>query len=189
MPKPSHRDKLIESGLAVFHEHGFHATGVQSIVDHAGVPKGSFYNHFKSKDDLGLEILHHYWKLYASTREDLKDGQISVLKRIDRHLAAFGESPFGCLIGNFSSEMANSDAYRQALGDLYAQWISDLSACIKEGQTDGTIQCDDTADNLAEFVITALEGAILKKKVSQDPSELNRLRRSISMYLQRASVK
>lgn len=185
MPKPNHRDKLIQSGLAVFHEHGFHASGVQNIVDHAGIPKGSFYNHFKSKDELGLEILDYYWELYADARAGLSDSGIPVLERIERHLGSFGQSEFGCLIGNFSGEMANSEIFRSHLSSFYKKWTSDLATCLKEGQEDGTVRDDDTATNMAEFVISGLEGAILKAKVDRDPGAIKRLCKSILKFLKR----
>lgn len=167
----------------MFREHGFHASGVQSIVDHAGIPKGSFYNHFKSKDALGLEVLNHYWDQYAEAHVGLKDKELPALERIDRHLAAFRHDEFGCLIGNFSGELANTDAFRARLSGFYEQWISDLAACINEGQQDGTVRKDETDKHLAEFVIVSLQGAVLKNKVDRDPAILERTRKSILRYL------
>lgn len=183
MPKPSHKDKLIQSALAVFHEFGFHATGVQSIVDHAGVPKGSFYNHFKSKDALGLEVLDVYWGENQAANDLLKNRDIPALDRIERHLAAFGGSEYGCLVGNFSTEMANAPAFRDKLNIFYSAWVSDLAQCIKEGQTDGTIRTDDSAEHLAEFIIGGLEGAILKRKIDQQVGSLATFRATIQKFL------
>lgn len=185
MPKPNHRDKLIQAGFTLFHERGFHASGVQNIVDHAGVPKGSFYNHFQSKDDLGLEILNYYWEMYADSRAGLSDREVPALERINRHLGAFRQSEFGCLIGNFSGELAGSDAFRSRLLSLYEKWISDLAACIRAGQEDGTIRDDSTSEHLAEFVISGLEGAILKAKVDRDFDGLERFRETALQFLKR----
>lgn len=183
MPKPSHRDKILSAGLAVFHERGFHGSGIQDVVDHAGVPKGSFYNHFKSKDALGLEVLDCYWESNAATRTELRDSEVPALTRIDRHLATAGYDENGCLIGNFSGELAGSDAFRARLSKLYKTWISDVAACIRDGQEDGTIRNDDSAKNFAEFVVEGLEGAKLKAKVDRDPSVLKRYRKSIRLLL------
>lgn len=184
MPKPNHRDKILSAGLAVFHEQGFHGCGVQDVVDHAGVPKGSFYNHFKSKYALGLEVLECYWEAGGAARTALQAGGVPALKRIDRHLAALGYDKNGCLIGNFSSELASSDQFRLRLSELYKTWISEVAACILEGQKDGTIRNDDKAVNLAEFVVEGFEGAKLKAKVERDPAVLNRYRKSIRLFLQ-----
>ncbi len=186
MPRPSHRDKIIDAGLAVFHEFGYHASGVQTVVDHAGVPKGSFYNHFKSKDELGLAVLKAYWGRYEDARAALRNSEQSPLERIDAHLAAFRTSKFGCLVGNFTGEMANSAVFRDTLQELYAGWIADFESCIEEGQKDGTIRNDENAQALAEFVVTALEGAVLKRKIEQDEQTLINFRKTMILFLRAA---
>src|SRR5215470_14003251 len=58
--KPNVREQLLDTGLQVLHERGFNATSVQDITEAAGVPKGSFYNHFESKEALGAEVVLRY---------------------------------------------------------------------------------------------------------------------------------
>src|SRR6202049_871359 len=98
------RDKIIDAALDRFHTLGFNACGVQEIVDKAGIPKGSFYNYFKSKELLAVEVL----KTYAdgSRREMLSDRSVSAVTRLRAHFeylasryAGFGYGK-GCLIGN-----------------------------------------------------------------------------------------
>lgn len=183
MPRPSHKEKIIQSGLAVFHEFGYHASGVQTVVDHAGVPKGSFYNHFKSKDELGLEVLDAYWHQSDDARAALRDPEQSPLDRIETHLSAFQVTQSGCLVGNFTSEMANEPQFRQALKDVYVSWIADFEICISQGQEDGSIRKDLSAKVLAEFVVTALEGSVLKRKIEDDEQNLVDFRSTIVMFL------
>lgn len=183
MPRPSHKDKIIESGLAVFHQFGYHASGVQMVVDHAGVPKGSFYNHFKSKDELGLEVLNAYWRQSDDSRAALRDPEQNPLDRIDTHLAAFTVTESGCLVGNFTSEMANEPQFRQALKSVYASWIADFETCILQGQEDGSIRDDQSAKVLAEFIVTALEGSVLKRKIEDNEQALLNFRKTIMLFL------
>ncbi len=61
MPKPSNRQKILTEGLRVVHERGFAGASVRDIVQAAGVPQGSFTNHFASKEAFGLEILDLYF--------------------------------------------------------------------------------------------------------------------------------
>lgn len=56
------RQHLIATGLRVLHAQGFNGCGVQEITDAAQVPKGSFYNHFDSKEQFGAEVLGRYWE-------------------------------------------------------------------------------------------------------------------------------
>lgn len=183
MPRPSHRETILQSGLAVFHEFGYHASGVQTVVDHAGVPKGSFYNHFKSKDELGLEVLNVYWQQYEEARSALRNPEQSPLDRIDKHLEAFSKSKFGCLVGNFTSEMANATAFQEPLREMFDDWISDVESCIAEGQKDGSIRNDEHAKVLAEFLVTALEGAILKRKIEDNDHNIVNFRKTMILFL------
>ena len=185
MPKPNHRDKILSSGLAVFHQQGFHGSGIQDIVNHAGVPKGSFYNHFESKDALGLEILNTYWEHGDKARKELENTDIPVLGRIQRYLDATVYDERGCLVGNFSGELSNSETFRSRLSELFNIWKNDLASVIHIGQQDGTIRSNDSAANMAEFFIIGLQGAMLKAKVDRDPDVLERFRNSIQLFLQK----
>lgn len=184
MPKPNHRNKILSSGLAIFHEHGYHGSGIQDVVDHAGVPKGSFYNHFKSKEALCLEVLNSYWEAGSSARLELQATGVAPLKRIDRHLASLGYDENGCLVGNFSAELSGIAEVRNRLTELYKLWIAQVASCIREGQLDGSIRDDDKATNLAEFVVDGMEGAKLKAKIDQDPGAVKRYRKSLQLLLQ-----
>src|ERR1700685_4082074 len=84
MPRPNVREKIIDAGLKVLIEKGFNGVGVQDITDAAGVPKGSFYNHFESKEALGAEIVERYGA-DKRRRELLTDKSIPPLERLRRH--------------------------------------------------------------------------------------------------------
>ena len=68
------RERIIETGAAIIHCKGFNYTGIQEILNAAKVPKGSFYNYFKSKEDFGLQIidyfLAHFTRIAQKTLED-----------------------------------------------------------------------------------------------------------------------
>jgi AcrR family transcriptional regulator len=68
MGRPSVRQQLVDAALGVFQSHGFNGSSVQDLTDAAGVPKGSFYNHFKSKEDLALEALQLYMERPGGAR-------------------------------------------------------------------------------------------------------------------------
>ena len=61
MARPNVRERLLDAGVEIFHRCGFNGCGVQEITEAAGVPKGSFYNHFASKEALGAAVLDRYW--------------------------------------------------------------------------------------------------------------------------------
>ena len=59
------KQRLIEEGTALFLERGYHDTGIQDLLAAAGVPKGSFYHHFRSKETFGLAVIATYGLLVA----------------------------------------------------------------------------------------------------------------------------
>ncbi len=183
MLKQTHYDKILSAALTVFHERGFHDSGTQDIVTLAGVSKGSFYNHFKSKDALGLAVLEHYWESHQTSLKLLRASNQKPLQRIETYFRSVAYDDKGCLIGNFSSELSGTDAFRERLSKVFTLWIDEIATCISDGQEDGTIRNDESATTLAEFVTTSYEGSILKAKVDRDPNVLERYRHSILTFL------
>src|ERR1700752_4561818 len=84
MARPNVRQKIVDAGIKVLIEKGFNAVGVQDITAAAGVPKGSFYNHFESKEALGAEIVERYGA-NQTRREILSDPTVPPLQRLRRH--------------------------------------------------------------------------------------------------------
>jgi TetR/AcrR family transcriptional repressor of nem operon len=180
MARRNVREQIVEAGLKCLLEKGFNGVGVQEITTSAGVPKGSFYNHFESKEALGAEIIERYG---AGTRrrEILGDRSIPPLDRLRRHFetlnARFAASEFqtGCLLGNFSAELSGqSEMIRAGLGSLYAQWTEDLEGAIAEAQAQGTISTKTKAGDLAAFLLDAYEGALLRARVERNSGPFNR---------------
>jgi len=175
MPKPNVREKIIEAAMDLFHEGGFTATGVQDIVDTAGVPKGSFYNHFASKDALALAVVDRY--LAATDTGSLRDATVPPLERIRRHfeeLAAIADHHHftrGCLVGNFANELSGQHAdMRHRLDSGFAAWSERLAAVLAEArpQADGV-----SAEARAASIIHAWEGAIMHSKVTGSRAPLD----------------
>jgi len=103
------RRKLLETGLAQFHANGYAATGVDLISKAAKVPKGSFYNHFGSKEAFGAEVVDTYSERHmAKLRQFLHDERVSPLTRLqsyfDERIATFEKLGCrrGCMMGNLS---------------------------------------------------------------------------------------
>jgi len=166
----SARDKIVNAALDRFHALGFNACGVQDIVDAAGVPKGSFYNYFKTKELLALEILDIYGQ--GSKREMLSDKNVPPVKRLRAHFEfmasryegfGFGK---GCLIGNLAAEMSeNTPLLRMALAQSLKRWTELVAAAIRDGQADGSIAADLDVPEVARFLINSWEGAVVRMKI------------------------
>ncbi len=180
MKQETTRDHLLATGLKIFHAGGFHATGVQDITGAAEVPKGTFYTHFDSKERFGAEVLGRYWERRADRGLALlSDEARSPLERLQAYLESrtqrTGPSDKGCLIGNFSAELAGgSRLIRDRLAVIFAAWTQMLAGCIREAQAAGELRTTLDPDSLAAFLIDAYEGAVLRTKVDRDPTALRR---------------
>jgi TetR/AcrR family transcriptional repressor of nem operon len=174
------RDHLLSTGLKVLHARGFHASGVQDITDAAEVPKGSFYTHFDSKERFGAEVLGRYWEGRADRAiAILSDESQTPLARLKAYFQGKTHvaGPFdkGCMIGNFSAELAgDSRLVRDRLSAVFAAWTQLLAGCIREGQAAGELRPNLEADTVAAFLIDAFEGAVLRTKVDRDATALLR---------------
>lgn len=181
MARPNTRDQIIEAGLKTLLEKGFNGAGVQDITTLAGVPKGSFYNHFESKEALGAEIVQCYGKAGSARRAVLRDKSIPPLERLRQHyratIEAFAASNYerGCLLGNFSAELSNqSPLIRDSLKDVFVQWTEDLEVAIKDAQDQGAIANKASAAELAAFLLDSYEGALLRARVEKSSRPFDR---------------
>ena len=172
------REKIVNAALERFHTLGFSACGIQEIVDKAGVPKGSFYNYFKSKELLALEVLDVYAK--GSRREMLSDKSVDPIKRLRAHFsflasryAGFGYSK-GCLIGNIAAEASDHmPIIRKALALGLANWTKLVAGVIREGQKEGSIDTHLDAEEIARFMINSWEGAVIRMKLTRSKQPLD----------------
>jgi len=162
--------------MKLFIEHGYHACSVQDITQAAGVPKGSFYNHFKSKEALAAEIVAEYGR-GTTDRGILADSKVPALTRLKKHFAAlneyFASCNDGCLVGKFMAQVSDeTPQLRDGLVSVLNLWGEQISSTIADGQRQGTIRKDLKADQLAAFLIDAYEGAILRTRVEKSPRAL-----------------
>jgi TetR/AcrR family transcriptional regulator, transcriptional repressor for nem operon len=187
MPKPSNRGRILEAGLKVMYRDGYVGAGVRDIVAEAAAPQGSFTNHFRSKEQFAREVLDLYFdhtkRLVA---EALEDRSLKPRERLKRYLDIIAdrltaaEFSRGCLIGDFSLEAApQSEMLRARLAQIFAEWRAPFAACIAEGQAAGEIAGTFAPEELAEFLLSSWEGAILRMKVERNAEPLERFKRVV----------
>lgn len=185
--KQDTREALLEAGISVMVEKGYSNTGIQEILHSVGVPKGSFYYYFESKEEFALAMIQHLSQVYSRNMAKIFDDKS--LKPIERLRAHFLESRKdmvsnecrkGCLIGNLSQEMADqSERLRGALIEVMVSKQEILSACIAEAQERGEIFSTRPARELSQATQMAWLGAMLIAKTSKDPAALDSCTRLI----------
>ena len=178
--KENARDKIIATGVEMVAISGFNATGIESVLKAAGVPKGSFYHHFGSKENFGIEVINLFAESYAQKLHTFFDDKsIEPLERIRNYLEHSIEHltqenfSKGCLIGNLGQELADqNERFRDRLAEIFCDWLNIFADCLRQAQQAGTLNPLLDAQNLASFLLSGWEGAILRAKVMRSPEPL-----------------
>jgi TetR/AcrR family transcriptional repressor of nem operon len=184
MPKPSNREKILTEGLRVVHARGFAAAGVRDIAKAAGVPLGSFTNHFVSKEAFGLEIIDLYLARSRETiRETLRNDSLPPLERLGLWIDAIktrltrNEMRNGCLFGNFTAEASDhSEAIRERLIFIFGEIEQSVAYCLKAAVKAGELPAATECDEIAAFIVASLQGANLLSKARRSAAPIDRLK-------------
>ncbi|MBB3190301.1 TetR/AcrR family transcriptional regulator [Halomonas cerina] len=170
---PDTRAALIRSGVEVLTEQGFAVSGIDGILRRVGVPKGSFYYYFDSKEAFGWAVMEHYGAYFARKLDrHLLDESHSPLARIAAFVedakAGMARHDFrrGCLVGNLGQEAGGlPEEYCEWLRATLADWQRRLARCLYEAQAIGELAEDADCDRLAEAFWIGWEGAVMRARL------------------------
>lgn len=157
----------------MFRRRGYHGASVQDITTAAGVPKGSFYNHFDSKQALAAEIAVRYAQ--ATDLSTLGFDGPHPVERLRAHFAAQvlrvveTGTEYGCLFGTFAADSPSSgEQVTQAVAGGLDAWTEAVAATVEAAQQSGEISSKRPPRELATMLIDAFEGGALRAKVTGD---------------------
>jgi len=178
--KPDTKALLLQEGVGLVHRKGYTRTGIQELLKAAGVPKGSFYHHFRSKEDFGLQLIQFMEGFFLATAsKHLGNQELPPLKRLrnlfDDYLAYFsGEGKrYGCPIGNLAQEMAGvNEAFREKLAGVLSKMKAPVRECLDLAQKNGELAPGFDTTELSDFIINSWEGALIAVKVADDVGPL-----------------
>ncbi len=181
------KEKLLDEGVAQLMEHGYHGTGLQDILQTVGVPKGSFYNYFDSKEHFGAAVIAHYIEPFIRqldaylSRDDL--GGLDALERYCQDMIEESERRGfrgGCLLGNLIGEIGEtSEICRSAIRCALVRYRDKIAQAIERGQREGHLRPDKTAVEMADLLVNAWQGALLRMKIEQSVRPLEDCRSSL----------
>jgi TetR/AcrR family transcriptional repressor of nem operon len=185
MARESHKEKLITEGFRVVHEQGYGGASIRDIVKAAGVPQGSFTNHFATKEQFGLEVLDRYFGLVQSVVEQtLRNEKLSPLKRLrayfDIHITSIERlgSKRGCMFGNTSAEATDdNEALRVRVVEMLDDITASVEYCLKEGVKAGELPAGTKVKDLAAFITSSFQGAILMSKAYRSVAPIERFKK------------
>ena len=175
-----HKERLLRQGMKLFYAEGFHGTTVDAVLASAGVPKGSFYHHFGSKDVFGQAVLDRYLdfqidlfdKWAAKKNLSTSAKLVGYFKEISQIFVKSGYQR-ACLAGKFSTEVAAaSDSFRELLSAGMQLWKSRIVELLAAGQADGDVRQDRTAEDLADAVLSLIQGSLVIALSTRDKHTL-----------------
>ena len=187
MGRISNRDRILDRGLKVVLERGYVGASVRDIIDAAGVPQGSFTNHFASKEAFALEILDRYFEnSRAVIGETLRNDALPPLQRLRAYLDANitlireHDAKNGCLIGNFAAEASDhSEVIRKRVAAIYKELRGAVAYCLKDAVKAGELRKTFKVSEVADFIVSGLQGSILVSKVEPDLGYMENFKKTL----------
>ncbi len=176
------RQQLLEQGMAMLLRHGYHNLGITAVLKATRVPKGSFYHHFKSKEDFGLRVIDLYLsQVHVALDECLGDRSRPPLQRVRRFFEETerkyrSEGYLGCLLGGLGQELSGvSEAFRRRVEQCFSEIADRIAESLREAVRQGDLPRSADPRKLAELLVNCWEGAALRTRLRRDPAPLKEM--------------
>ncbi|WP_179376357.1 TetR/AcrR family transcriptional regulator [Winogradskyella wichelsiae] len=182
---------ILNESFKLFYKNGFKTTSVDKIMKTTNLTKGAFYHHYKSKKELGIEVIS------AIVQKRVYDGMIRPLYQggdalhllestFSGRLKSFSlyDKQHGCPMNNFINEIADEEeAYQIALKRIIEEWKSALIHLLERGKQENSINKDISNTAVAIYLISAFEGVRGIRKLYNDDLILDHYMCGLTLYL------
>jgi TetR/AcrR family transcriptional repressor of nem operon len=188
----STKRQLLERGVAMLLRHGYHDLGLAALLEATRIPKGSFYHHFRNKEDFALQVIDLYMEaVHAGLDRSLGDESLSPLERVRRFFELSeekyrGEGYLGCLLGGLGQELSSvSHVFRRKVERCFEEIARRIAACLGEAVARGDLPRGTDTQAMADLLVNCWEGAALRTRLRRDPAPL---RDMLDFYFRAASA-
>jgi TetR/AcrR family transcriptional regulator, transcriptional repressor for nem operon len=188
----STKQRLIDAGLRMLLEQGYNSLGIQALLDATHTPKGSFYHHFRDKQDFALQVLDAYMTgVHAGLDACLLDSTLPPLARIRRFFEMTQESYrqegyLGCLMGGLGQELSGvSEVFRHKIDWCLSSIAERMTTCLSEAQQKGDIRATCDVHGMADLLVNCWEGAALRSRLRRNPASLTAM---LDFYIDSVAV-
>jgi TetR/AcrR family transcriptional regulator, transcriptional repressor for nem operon len=172
------KERILDAAEVILLEQGFNGTGINDILKAVGIPKGSFYHWFPSKEQFGVELLQHYGqdalahkRKWMGKKDALPNAADRIIAYMEAGLSCMLENDCkqGCLILKLTNEVSSwSQPMRQALSSYFQEVVLIYQGTIEEGQAAGHITLRHSSAHLASVVQDLWLGAYTRSMVLQN---------------------
>lgn len=174
------RQSLIHYGTQLLTEQGFDSTGIDQILKHLNIPKGSFYHYFPSKEAFGLAVIDNYAEYFVYKLDRwFQDRSLAPLARIAGFVEDARQGMIrhdfrrGCLIGNLSQEFgAAHETFAARLTQIFEDWQDRLALCLDDAKQNREIDNAANTAELAQYFWMGWEGAVMRARLVRSDAPL-----------------
>ena len=174
------KQRLLDAGLEMLLEHGYNDLGIQALLERTATPKGSFYHHFRDKEDFALQVIECYTaQAYAGLDMCLQDVTMKPLERVRRFFELTQqkyreEGYMGCLLGGLGQELSGvSETFRKKIEQCFSGFAKRIARCLTEAREQGDLRADVDPVRLANLLVDCWEGAALRSRVRGSAAPLS----------------
>ena len=178
--KQINKSNLLSQGVLLLMKQGYHGTGLKEILEAVQIPKGSFYNYFGSKENFAAEVIQHYIdpfikQLEAHLNQSGHDALQALRNYFNEMISELEKAEFkgGCLLGNLMGELGDtSELCQKSLQQAVRRYRDLLQTGIEKAQQQGTVRNDKSAVEMADLLVNAWQGALLRMKIEKSSHPL-----------------
>ncbi|WP_130336711.1 TetR/AcrR family transcriptional regulator [Micromonospora kangleipakensis] len=189
------RNKILGAAATLIEQRGYSPLGVAEICSTAGVPKGSFYYFFESKQALALTVIDEHWAAQRRQWVEVLSSGHDPLRRLrdlfetTEEVQRAGQQKVGlvagCLFGNLALELSNqNEEIRSRLQGIFEAQIDLIEEVVMEAKAQGQAGALVDARDAARSIVAQIEGRALLAKLLNDPAQLEALWRNCLDLLQ-----
>lgn len=176
----STKERMLDAGLIMLLRHGYNDLGIQALLKETGVPKGSFYHHFVSKEDFALQVIGRYMnEVHRGLDESLGDRSLPPLDRVRKFFESTrdkyrDDGYLGCMLGGLGQELSGvSPVFQERIEACLSVIASRIADCMEQAQASGDLPPGADPRHMANLVVNCWEGAALRSRLLRDPAPLN----------------
>jgi TetR/AcrR family transcriptional repressor of nem operon len=184
LPRPTQmthptKQRLLDAGLAMLLQRGYNDLGIQALLDATATPKGSFYHHFRDKEDFALQVIDQYMQqVHAGLDACLGDASRPPLARVRRFFELTQQSYkkdgyMGCLLGGLGQELSGvSEVFRRRIDGCFSEIAKRLAVCLEEARVRGDLPAASRTRRMANLLVDCWEGAALRSRLRGNAAPL-----------------
>jgi TetR/AcrR family transcriptional repressor of nem operon len=189
MSERTTKERILDAAEELMLEKSFHSVGLTEILKAVKVPKGSFYHHFESKEQFGVEMLKHYVadasdykRRILLSSEPEENPRLRLMAYLDSSIEALedGGGKCPCLVIKLASEVANfSEPMREVLAEGQTEWQGIMITLIEEGLEKNALRCTGNSAEVATVIDDLWTGAMQRAAILRSSEPLREAREFI----------